>query len=90
MKKESKPYVFAGKRTIAIYLLVNIVGMLIEVYQLSDWSHWRLKFHNGVFFVNDELTGLKWGETHTVIFLFVVFLGFFFYARNKQRAVAAD
>lgn len=85
MTKQARPFLYAGIVTGVTYLTINLLSMVYAVLLLESKENWSVRFDNGVFYVNENLTGLLWGEPLTVGIMAAVFLVVFFYTRSKQR-----
>lgn len=88
MKANAKPFLVAGATAVGAFLAVNVICLALSLAVMDKEGAFRLKFNNGSFYVNDELTGLVWGDTIAVIFMSVVFLTVFFWLRSKTKSAA--
>lgn len=64
--------------TALVFVCINFVFFLIELYKIEQFNDWNFTFKHGSFYLNDLATGFPFGTSAGFLIVIVVFVSLLF------------
>lgn len=71
--------------TFVIIFVLNLIAVLIALYNTDMIGSWSFKLFHGTFAVDGNPVGLQFGSMKTTIYMLIIFSALFFNAYRKDN-----